>query len=473
MDAVFLEILNRSIAAGWLILAVATLRFFLKKAPKWAPCALWAVVALRLVCPVSFESMFSLIPSAQTVSRSAITGGSFDINSGLNAIDAPFNAYFGKYAYESAGELGGTGGGLTELLPWVWLTGIAVMLMYAVISYLKLYRRVKPSLHVRDAIWICDDIKTPFLLGIARPRIYLPSAMDELQRAYIIAHELAHLKRRDHWWKPLGFLLLAVYWFHPLIWLAYGLFCRDIELACDEKVVCSMEKGDRIAYSEALLSCSVSGKKRMACPLAFGEVGVKERIQSVLYYKKPAFWVVIVSVCTCVAVAVCFLTNPKKETAVAMLAETEQASLPDRDGEIIFSSIFTYHGVDYDLADRNQSINALMGQYPVGKYIVVEGHTGPKNLIYCVFDTEAEQFIKDFAGTNLIWRGDDLTTAVYSLWSEIYDYEGRYLASVELPEDGGYIRELAFSEGGTELIVTILAASGDEVETTIDIGGRV
>ncbi|WP_293009362.1 MULTISPECIES: hypothetical protein [unclassified Oscillibacter] len=166
------------------------------------------------------------------------------------------------------------------------------------------------------------------------------------------------------------------------------------------------------------------------------------------------------------------MTNPKKETA-AMLAETEQASLPDRDGEIIFSSIFTYHGVDYDLADRNQSINALTGQYPVGKYIVVEGYTGPKNLIYCVFDTEAEQFIKDFAGTDLIWRGDDLTTAVYSFWSDIYDYEGRYLASVELPEDGGYIRELAFSEGGTELIVTILAASGDEVETTIDIGGRV
>lgn len=185
------------------------------------------------------------------------------------------------------------------------------------------------------------------------------------------------------------------------------------------------------------------------------------------FLKKAPKWA------ACVVVAVCFLTNPKKETAVALLAETEQASLPGGDGGTVFSSIFTYHGVDYDLAERNQSINALMGQYPVGKYIVVEGHTGPKNIIYCVFDTEAEQFIKDFAGTNLIWRGDDLTTAVYTFWSEIYDYEGRSLGSVELPEDGSFIRKLAFSEDGTGLIATILTSGGDEVETAIEIGDHV
>ncbi|WP_369281774.1 hypothetical protein [Oscillibacter sp. GMB15532] len=192
-----------------------------------------------------------------------------------------------------------------------------------------------------------------------------------------------------------------------------------------------------------------------------------------LNYKRPAFWVAAMSLCACVAVAVSFLTNPEKEAAVALLAETEQASLPDETGATVFSSVFTYHGVDYDLAERNQSINALMGQYPVGKYIVVEGHTGPENFIYCVFDTQAEQFVKDFAGTNLIWRGDDLTTAVYSFWSEIYDYEGRSIGSVELPEDGSFIRKLAFSEDGAELIVTILTSGGDEVETTIDIGGGV
>lgn len=196
---------------------------------------------------------------------------------------------------------------------------------------------------------------------------------------------------------------------------------------------------------------------------------ILKRIKSALHDKRPAFWVVAVSICICAVVAVCFLTAPKKEAALPL---AEQASLSGGDGEPVFSSIFTYHGVDYDLAERNQSINALTGQYPVGKYIVVEGHAGPKNLIYCVFDTEAEQFVKDFTGTNLVWRGDDLTTAVYSYWSEVYNYEGRRLGSVELPEDGGDIRGLAFSEDGIGLIATILTSGGDEIETTIDIAGH-
>lgn len=299
-----------SIAAGWLILAVVVLRLLLAKAPKWLPCALWAAVAVRLICPFSFESALSLIPSAETVPKTVITGRSFDISSGVNAIDAPVNQYIGSHYYAGVTVPAGAGGGLMQLMGWIWLAGMAAMLVYAAVSYLRLRRRVKASICAGGNLWICDEVKTPFILGVARPRIYLPSGMNDAARAQVLAHENAHLRRRDNWWKPLGFLLLAVYWFNPLCWLAYVLFCRDIELACDERAVRTMKKDEMIAYSETLLACSAVRGQVSACPLAFGEVGVKKRVKAVLNYKKPAFWLVIAAAAVCVVVAVCFLTNP-------------------------------------------------------------------------------------------------------------------------------------------------------------------
>ena len=315
MAAVFLKLLNLSISASWLVLAVLVLRLVSKRSPKWMNVLLWGIVALRLVLPFSIESALSLIPSAETVSPAAVQ---FDpaptITSGVSVIDNAVNPslseHFAAVPTASVNPLYVW----TEIAGWVWLIGLGAMLLYALVSYLRLRRRVSVSLPIQDHIYLCDAISSPFILGVVKPRIYLPSGLDEVQRQNVLAHEQAHLARRDHWWKPLGFALLAVYWFNPVLWLAYTLLCRDIELACDERVIRTMDESAVKTYSTVLLACSMPRKAVITCPLAFGEVGVKERVRNALYYKKPAFWVVAASVAVCVVVAVCFLTDPEHET---------------------------------------------------------------------------------------------------------------------------------------------------------------
>ena len=320
MSAVFLKLLNLSISASWLVLAVLVLRLVSKRSPKWMNVLLWGIVALRLVLPFSVESALSLIPSAETVSPAAVQ---FDpaptITSGVSVIDNAVNPslseHFSAVPTASVNPLYVW----TEIAGWVWLIGLGAMLLYALVSYLRLRRRVSVSLPIQDHIYLCDAISSPFILGVVKPHIYLPSGLDEVQRQNVLSHERAHLARRDHWWKPLGFALLAVYWFNPVLWLAYALLCRDIELACDERVIRTMDESAVKTYSTVLLACSMLRKAAITCPLAFGEVGVKERVKNALHYKKPAFWVVAASVAVCVVVAVCFLTNPPTDTDAAGL----------------------------------------------------------------------------------------------------------------------------------------------------------
>ena len=320
MAAVFLKLLNLSISASWLVLAVLVLRLVSKRSPKWMNVLLWGIVALRLVLPFSVESALSLIPSAETVSPAAVQ---FDpaptITSGVSVIDNAVNPslseHFSAVPTASVNPLYVW----TEIAGWVWLIGLGAMLLYALVSYLRLRRRVSVSLPIQDHIYLCDAISSPFILGVVKPHIYLPSGLDEVQRQNVLSHERAHLARRDHWWKPLGFALLAVYWFNPVLWLAYALLCRDIELACDERVIRTMDESAVKTYSTVLLACSMPRKAAITCPLAFGEVGVKERVKNALHYKKPAFWVVAASVAVCVVVAVCFLTNPPTDTDAAGL----------------------------------------------------------------------------------------------------------------------------------------------------------
>lgn len=332
MAAVFLKLLNLSISASWLVLAVLVLRLISKRSPKWMNVLLWGIVALRLVLPFSVESALSLIPSAETVSPAVVQ---FDpaptITSGVSVIDNAVNPslseHFAAVPTASVNPLYVW----AYLAGWVWLIGLGVMLLYALVSYLRLRRRVSVSLCVRENIYLCDAISSPFILGVVKPRIYLPSGLDEVQRQNVLSHERAHLARRDHWWKPLGFALLAVYWFNPVLWLAYALLCRDIELACDERVIRTMDESAVKTYSTVLLACSMPRKAVITCPLAFGEVGVKERVKNALRYKKPAFWVVAASVAVCVVVAVCFLTNPRTDTDAAGLVgfHREQVTYAD------------------------------------------------------------------------------------------------------------------------------------------------
>lgn len=332
MAAVFLKLLNLSISASWLVLAVLVLRLISKRSPKWVNVLLWGIVALRLVLPFSIESALSLIPSAETVSPAVVQfAPAPTITSGVSVIDNAVNPslseHFSAVPTASVNPLYVW----TEIAGWVWLIGLGAMLLYALVSYLRLRRRVSVSLPVQDHIYLCDAISSPFILGVVKPRIYLPSGLDEVQRQNVLSHERAHLARRDHWWKPLGFTLLAVYWFNPVLWLAYTLLCRDIELACDERVIRTMDESAVKTYSTVLLACSMPRKAVITCPLAFGEVGVKERVRNALRYKKPAFWVVAASVTVCVVVAVCFLTDPPTDTDAAGLVgfHREQVTYAD------------------------------------------------------------------------------------------------------------------------------------------------
>lgn len=310
MGEVFLKTLNMSIAASWLILAVVLLRSVLKKAPKWISVLLWGIVALRLAVPFSFESALSLIPSAETIPEKVMSGPSFDVQTGIAPIDDRINNYLGSHYAEGITVPAHNGANTMTALSALWIIGIALLMVYTAISYIRVRRSVAERVPYQGNIFLCDHVRSPFILGLVRPKIYLPSHMDTIAMESVLAHERAHLKRRDHWWKLLGFLILTVHWFNPLCWIAYVLLCRDIELACDEKVIRQMDVDGKKQYSAALLECSAGRRLVTICPLAFGEVGVKERIKNVLNYKRPAFWVIVAAVIACAVVTVCFATNP-------------------------------------------------------------------------------------------------------------------------------------------------------------------
>ena len=312
MGGLFLETMRMSIAASWLILAVILLRAVLKKTPKWMVVLWWGIAALRLTLPFSIESAWSLLPSGGTFNAYSIPYDTPAIHNAVNPVLG------GTFTPNPAGSVNPPYV-WTSILPVVWCIGIAVMLLYAVISYARVRRSVSERVPYEGNIFLCDHVKSPFILGLVRPKIYLPSSMDEAAMGPVIAHEKAHLARRDHWWKPLGFLILTVHWFNPLCWIAYMLLCRDIELACDEKVIRQMDIDGKKQYSTALLECSTGRRLVAICPLAFGEIGVKERVKNVLNYKKPAFWIIAVAVVACGVVTVCFATNPSEKNTVEQI----------------------------------------------------------------------------------------------------------------------------------------------------------
>ena len=541
MEAVFVKVVNLSISAGWLVLAVMVLRLVFRRAPKWIFCLLWGLVALRLVCPLSLESALSLIPSAQTLPPEIVYTAAPRIDSGIGAIDRAVNPVLAQALTPQGAASANPTQVWSFLLSWVWVLGIAVMALYALVSCLLLRRRVGTATLLRDNIRQSEGADTPFVLGLFRPVIYLPYRIEPADLEYVIAHEQAHIRRRDHWWKPLGFVLLSIHWFNPLLWAAYILLCRDIEGACDETIIGKLEKEGRQGYSTALLHCSAR-RRIAACPLAFGEVGVKERVRAVMGYRKPALWMVGAALAACAAAAVCFLTVPPTYQAEIRVdgrvyAHQEEATaiLPDGSYELgtlssilhrtrthpeadfsgtnldakyagnplyqsgaeentiyledfggyylpfrteqeggeapmptpstspspqIQGTVFTYDGQSYDLSVRNGAINAVTDWFPVGQYLVFEGHTGPKHNVYCIFDTASQSFAPDLIGANLTFQGDDITTGIYSFWSDVYAYDGTLLASFDL-EEGEFISRLEYSGDSTQITAHISSDEGE------------
>ena len=319
MVNIFLQILKMSYAAGWLILAVMVLRLLFRRAPKNIRCILWALVGIRLICPLSFESAFSLVPKSETVETVTDWGIQYEesdtafktisqppVNTRIAAVNERGEAVVPHQTDSISGQQA-----RRRIASAVWILGVLGLGSYALLSYLRLYHKIREGVRLRGNIWLCDRIDSPFILGVFTPRIFLPSTIEGQQMYYVLAHERAHLKRHDHLWKPLGFLVLCVHWFNPLVWAAYYLLCKDIELACDECVIRDYDAQERKAYSTTLLECSISRRYIGACPVAFGEVSVKERIKSVLDYKKPRFWVTVVALVLCIVVALGFMTNPQ------------------------------------------------------------------------------------------------------------------------------------------------------------------
>ncbi len=318
MTELFLRVVNLSIAASWLVLAVLLLRLILRRSPKWISMLLWGLVGVRLVCPFSLESVWSLIPSAQTISPTILTDSTPTVHTGFPTLNQSINPVLSQ-AVSSAPDAAPN---LLEIwlpvLAVLWVMGVAVGLGYAVLGYVRLRRQLDTAVWLEDNLYQSGAVRSPFVLGLSHPRIYLPFSLDGDTLAHVVAHERTHLARRDHWWKALGFVLLCVHWFNPLMWVAYGMFCRDVELACDEAVVKNLEPKQRADYSQALLLCSVGHTAWTASPLCFGEVSVKQRVKAVLRYRRPTLVAVSASVLVCVLVGVAFLTNPLASRSLPM-----------------------------------------------------------------------------------------------------------------------------------------------------------
>lgn len=338
MEQLFLQVVNISISASYLILAIVVARFLLKKAPKKICCVLWSFVGIRLVFPFSIESMFSLVPGQKVIDENSLFASHPDavIHSGIEAVDRPLNAYFTADAViTTAANNVNRLQVATYIMSVIWIAGMALMLLYLIISWMRLQYSVRMAVPAdimvngkMTHVYQCDNISSPFLLGLIKPHIFIPYSVTQQDLPYVVLHEKMHIRRGDYLIKPIAFVILTVYWFNPCIWLAYILLCKDIELACDERVIRTIGSDCKKAYSQALLSCSVKRRTIAACPVAFGEIGVKERIKNVLNYKKPAFWMILVALITCITIPVCFMTQKKSETVeTEAIAEqtTEQA----------------------------------------------------------------------------------------------------------------------------------------------------
>jgi len=338
---------------------------------------MWVLVAARLILPVTFESRLSLMPELDSARYSAnleeneqdplpdsvasdVQGTSGTVGELPETPDDSATEQFPSepvndpeniigsvtpdepktedqpYVPDNSAEEPNTPDkiSITQIAAVVWLIGTVIMVLYSIGSWVVFKRKVASSIYFADKVYICDYIDSPFILGVVRPRIYIPSSLEENERELVIAHEMAHIKRGDHIYKPLGFLLLSLHWFNPIVWISYALLCRDIEIACDERAIKDMDPSKKKEYVRVLLDCSISRKKISACPLAFGEVSVKDRIKNVLNYKKPTLFILIAAIAVIIVLTVVLLTDPKKndgDAAAPSETEAPETEAPETD----------------------------------------------------------------------------------------------------------------------------------------------
>lgn len=439
MNAVFLKILNMSIASGWVIIAVMVLRLLLRRVfPRRIWCWFWGMTAIRLLFPFSVESAYSLIPSVQTI-QTAVYAHRPYIETGISVVDRSVNGILGDRYYEGVTVETGNFSRILNVLSIIWIIGIVVFVFYGVISYLRLRKQVAACIKVQNLVYQCDDISVPFILGVVHPKIYLPSILSEQQAKYVIAHETAHLVRHDPWWKCLGLVVLAVHWFNPLVWIAFILFCRDIEWACDERVISSLGGPERKKYAQILAECSVRGSLANGFRLAFGEVHVKDRLKAILRYKKPIFAVTVVAVVLSVVFALAFLTDPLSEHPV-LAGHQWNFSLIQRnsDGQVIVCSkdekAFYENAQVQDFTLQEDNGTLLLTQQETGQSWNLsywKERSGPNGAIYSVTCGEKT----GYAGVGITSYQDG--GSEYTLYVVIDGYSIKFTEWIGISSVGG------------------------------------
>lgn len=372
MTNVFLELCNRSIQAGYLILAIILLRFIWKRVPKLLYRYLWCLVGLRLILPFTLETALSLIPKKTVVEPGIVYSQNPAINSGIDSVDQIVNPVITENFTPDITASVNPLQVMAAICTTVWIVGMVGLLLYGVVSYLRLYRRLQDAVLLKENIYKSDKIVSPFVFGFTKPRIYLPYDMEEENLSYVIAHEKMHIKKKDYLLKPLAFLIASVYWFNPLIWFAYYLFCKDLELACDEDVIWNLPLEEKKSYAKALVMCSTEKKLGHISPLAFGENAVKERIKNVLHYKNPSFWAFL-GICVVVLIAVvCFMTNPVEDDEneivlkndgliIDVLKEPEEI----KSGSFEADTFITDDAENNGASENNQAVSVLLKEPPL------------------------------------------------------------------------------------------------------------
>gem|GEM_PF-2283549 len=456
MRELFLTLLDMSVTAGWVVLAVCLFRLIFRNAPKFLRCVLWGMAALRLVLPFSFESVFSLIPKTQP--SSFIPQPISPVSASPELLE-PLPEYDSAsvFVVQSSPAVSAHTD-IMKVLSCVWLAGCLLMLIYFVFSFVKLKRSLSEVVPADKNIFECS-CETPFVLGLIHPKIYLPFSLTGAQREYVIAHEQAHIKRGDNWYKPIGFLLLSVYWFNPLMWAAYILLCKDIELACDERVVKDLSQSEKREYSKTLLSLSVSKKSVTACPVAFGENNVKTRVKNALSYKKPAFWVIIAAVIACVVLTVCFLTDPKdnKNEDAYVPVPVEEMDFPENLGPV-------WSSVRWDIDGDGKKEKCGLGMGPTSGLFTFTFYAEKENcdVFYLdIFLAEWGQpsFVKGARGNKLYVRLEGAVNGNDRRYYEINVIDGK----IELSD-----ADSALSHWGPSGAEAMAFLSGAFVENTQD-----
>ena len=405
MDSLFITILNNAIVASWLIAAIILLRLVFKKVPKWVHCMLWILVAVKLLLPINIETPFGFLPKTKPIPEKITVAEVPTVDTGISGIDESINFTLAKnmsrdnIEYVTVTPMGV----YMYIASLIWLTGIIIMLAYFIISFLVIRHKVSASIRTASNTYECDEIVSPFILGLISPKIYLPSGLDARVKECVIAHEKVHISRRDYLWKPLGFVILAIYWFNPLCWISYILLCRDIEYACDEKTTKDKEDSWRADYCQALLDCSVQKKMITACPVAFGEVSVKNRIKKVLDYKKPAFWFVAIAIVACLCIAVCFMTSSDRpgifeSTEVAVELEPVSVSVDEISED---NKTTDEKAVDEETIDDRATDEAVIDT-EVTDSEVISGVTEPESLVW---PTESSVIAKGFSDKDSLPEG--------------------------------------------------------------------